>query len=213
MSNEFLTLDHFSRVGLVADEIYPGIFVVDDFLTQGEISAIEAQIEGMSQGDWEKTYTESLYSFINDQYGVQTIEEARALGHDIQVDKDWADKNAPIDESISYPINLRLDKLFSLFPSLFLNGVGAMQRQYEGVSLSYHVDSQSNPLVVFANVIYVNDDFIGGELHFPNIDITYKPKKGSLIVFPSADKYLHGVLPVGPGPTRYALPAFVNRIR
>ena len=212
MSNESLTLDHFLSVGLVAKELYPGIFVVDDFLTSEEIFAIESQIKNMSQGDWEKTYTESLYSFINDQYGVKTIEEARALGHDIQIDKDWVDKNAPVDESISYPINLRLDKLFSLFPNLFLNGVGAMQRQYEGVSLAYHVDSLSNPSVVFANVIYVNDDFIGGELHFPNIDITYKPKKGSLIVFPSDNEYLHGVLPVGPGPTRYALPAFVNRI-
>lgn len=212
MSNESLTLDHFSSVGLVAEELYPGIFVVDNFITPEEISAIELQIENMTQEDWEKTYTDSLYSFINDQYGVQTIEEARALGYDVQIDQQWVDKNAPIDESISYPINLRLDKLFSLFPNLFLNGVGAMQRQYEGVSLAYHIDSLSNPSVVFANVIYVNDDFTGGELHFPNIDITYRPKKGSLIVFPSSEEYLHGVLPVGPGPTRYALPAFVNRI-
>jgi hypothetical protein len=69
----------------------------------------------------------------------------------------------------------------------------------------------SNPAVVFANVIYVNDDFTGGELHFPEIDITYVPKKGALIVFPSSDEYLHGVKPVGAGPTRYALPAFVNK--
>lgn len=207
-----LTLENFSSAGLSARELYAGIFVVDDFMTPEELSGIELQIEGMSEEDWSKSYTESLYSFIEEQYGVKTIEEAQALGHDIQIDKDWVDKNATLTVAdISMSLNGRLGKLFSGFPELDLYGVGSMQRQYEGVSLSYHVDSLSRPDVVFACVLYVNDDFTGGELHFPKIDITYKPKKGAMVVFPSADEYLHGVLPVGAGPTRYALPAFVNK--
>jgi hypothetical protein len=108
-------------------------------------------------------------------------------------------------------LNSRLGEVFSRFPELDLQGVGSIQRQYEGVSLSYHVDSLSKPTVVFACVLYINDDFTGGELHFPEIDVTYRPKKGAMIVFPSADEYLHGVKAVGAGPIRYALPAFVNR--
>jgi hypothetical protein len=209
--NALLTLGHFSNVGLSADEIYPGIFVVNNFISTDEISTIESYISGMTQDDWSKSYTESLYAFIENQYGVKTIEEAQALGHRVEINKEWVDKNATLPSEITAPINKKLFNLFLQFPELELQGVGSIQRQYEGVSLSYHVDSLSNPAVVFANVIYINDDFTGGELHFPEIDITYVPKKGALIVFPSSDEYLHGVKPVGAGPTRYALPAFVNK--
>jgi len=209
--NTLLTLEHFSNVGLTARELYPGIFVVDNFITSEDISEIEVFIGGLTQECWSKSYTESLFAFIEEQYGVKTIEAAQALGHDIRIDQDWVDKNATLPMQISESINEKLEKLFLQFPELELQGVGSIQRQYEGTSLSYHVDSLSNPAVVFANVIYVNDDFTGGELHFPKIDVTYKPKKGALIVFPSADEYLHGVKEVGPGPIRYALPAFVNK--
>jgi hypothetical protein len=206
-----MTLDHFSSVGLSAKELYSGIFVVDNFLTSEEVSALKKYIKDLNERDW-NSYKESLYAFIEDQYGVKTMEEAQALGHAIKVDEYWVDKNSTLrDKDISDPINDRLYELFSQFPELELQGVGSIQRQYQGIELSYHVDSLSNPLVVFANVLYVNDDFTGGELHFPLIDVTYRPKEGSLIVFPSADDYLHGVLPVGEGPTRYALPAFVNK--
>jgi hypothetical protein len=212
MSDALLKSEHFLDAGLVAEELYPGIFVVDNFLTPGELVDIKNYIDGLSQEDWSKSYTESLFAFIEDQYGVKTMEEAQALGHAIKIDEDWVDKNATLsNEEVSMTINNRLQQLFARFPELELQGVGSIQRQYEGVELSYHVDSESNPLVVFACVLYVNDDFVDGELHFPKIDLKYKPKKGALIVFPSSDEYFHGVLPVGAGPTRYALPAFVNR--
>jgi hypothetical protein len=212
MSGALLKSEHFLNAGLVAEELYPGIFVVDNFLTSGELVEIKNYIDGLSQEDWSKSYTESLFTFIEEQYGVKTMEEAQKLGHAIQVDEYWIDKNATLDhQEVSMTINSRLLQLFSQFPDLELQGVGSIQRQYEGIELSYHVDSESNPNVAFACVLYVNDDFVDGELHFPKIDLKYKPKKGALIVFPSSDEYFHGVIPVGAGPTRYALPAFVNR--
>jgi hypothetical protein len=212
MSDVFLKSEHFLNAGLVAEELYPGIFVVDDFLTSWELTEIRNYIDGLSQEDWSKSYTENLFTFIEEQYGVKTMEEAQALGHAIQVDEYWVDKNATLEhQEVSMTINSRLLQLFSQFPDLELQGVGSIQRQYEGIELSYHVDSESNPNVAFACVLYVNDDFVDGELHFPRIDLKYKPKKGALIVFPSSDEYFHGVVPVGAGPTRYALPAFVNR--
>lgn len=209
-----LTLEDFSNANLQAEEIYPGIFVVRNFLKETEIAALELQFSKMSEDDWKKSYVDSLYEFIEYQYGVKTFEEAQALGHEIKIDEDWVDKNAIIEDfSISQYINIRLNDIFSRFPDLQLQGVGSIQRQYEGTSLSYHIDSLSNPDVVFANVMYINDNFSGGELHFPEIDVMYKPERGALIVFPSADEYLHGTMPVGPGEIRYVLPAFVNKLR
>jgi hypothetical protein len=149
--------------------------------------------------------------FIKNQYGVSTFEEAADMGYNMSVDSNWVDKNATIeDQKTCRSIYERLSGVFVDMPELEFQGAGSIQRQYEGIKLNYHVDSESNPSVAYAAVMYVNDDFAGGELHFPKLDVKFKPKAKDLIVFPSADEYLHGVLPVEAGPTRYAIPAFIN---
>ncbi|CAB5218195.1 Oxoglutarate/iron-dependent dioxygenase [uncultured Caudovirales phage] len=39
----------------------------------------------------------------------------------------------------------------------------------------------------YSAVIYLNEDFDGGELIFPNIGYTYEPKAGDIVFFPSDD--------------------------
>lgn len=36
-------------------------------------------------------------------------------------------------------------------------------------------------------ILYLNDDFTGGETHFPTLDITVKPKKGSIVIWNNMD--------------------------
>lgn len=48
-------------------------------------------------------------------------------------------------------------------------------------------------------VLYLNDDFEGGEFVFPDLDIKVSPKPGLLLCFPSSHHYRHGVLPVTKG--------------
>jgi predicted 2-oxoglutarate/Fe(II)-dependent dioxygenase YbiX len=48
-------------------------------------------------------------------------------------------------------------------------------------------------------VYFINDDFAGGELVFPDIDLTIKPEAGTLVCFPSDHHYVHGVNPVTSG--------------
>lgn len=54
-------------------------------------------------------------------------------------------------------------------------------------------------------VVYINDDFAGGELVFPKIKYSYKPVAGSCIMFPSGIEYSHYVANVLSG-TRIVLP-------
>jgi hypothetical protein len=42
-------------------------------------------------------------------------------------------------------------------------------------------------------VIYINDDYLGGELYFPQHGIEIKPKPGMFAAFPGNDNYLHGI--------------------
>ena len=46
---------------------------------------------------------------------------------------------------------------------------------------------------------YLDEDYQGGELYFVNFDLKIKPRKGSVIAFPSHFIYQHAVLPVTSG--------------
>jgi hypothetical protein len=53
-------------------------------------------------------------------------------------------------------------------------------------------------------VYYFNDDYEGGEIHFPRFNVTIKPKANQLILFPAAYIYNHHVNQVTKG-TRYSM--------
>ena len=79
----------------------------------------------------------------------------------------------------------------------------------QGQSMGPHFDGQDgNKDLAFSLVTYINDDYEGGEIHFPNQNITLKPAAGSLIMFPSQEPYIHEVKPIISG-TRYMSPAHV----
>lgn len=78
-----------------------------------------------------------------------------------------------------------------------------------GSFMGAHVDDYNQPGVtpIMSGVIYLNDDVEGGELNFPEQDITIKPKAGSIVVFPSVKPFYHQSLPVTKG-YKYMSPVF-----
>lgn len=48
-------------------------------------------------------------------------------------------------------------------------------------------------------VYFLNDDFAGGELFFPALELVVKPETGTLVCFPSDHNFIHGVRPVTAG--------------
>ena len=57
-------------------------------------------------------------------------------------------------------------------------------------------------------LFYLNSEFGGGELEFPELGLTIKPQKGMMIAFPSYKEYVHKVHPVTWG-HRYTLVSWV----
>jgi len=53
-------------------------------------------------------------------------------------------------------------------------------------------------------LIYLNDDYEGGELNFPWLNYRYRPVAGDLVFFPSNHVFSHESLPIQSG-TKYAL--------
>ena len=63
----------------------------------------------------------------------------------------------------------------------------------EGFHLSPHVDTESAELNHIASIYYINDDYEGGEISFPDHNLRIKPKPNSLIFFPGNENYEHEV--------------------
>ena len=58
-------------------------------------------------------------------------------------------------------------------------------------------------------IIYLNDDYEGGEIEYVDFGVKIKPKKGSLVIFPSNYAYRHIAHPVTSG-TKYAIVTFIS---
>lgn len=72
-----------------------------------------------------------------------------------------------------------------------------------------HVDDQPwmESKVIFGSVIYLNDDYVGGELFYPDYDHYHRPKSRSLVLH--AGDIKHGVKAVTEG-ERHAVTALVR---
>lgn len=63
-----------------------------------------------------------------------------------------------------------------------------------GEEMGSHVDwNEKNSQLEYSFVFYLNDDYEGGEIYWPNHDIVLKPKAGSVVIFPSKEPYQHAV--------------------
>lgn len=58
-----------------------------------------------------------------------------------------------------------------------------------------------------AGLFYLNDEYEGGELYFPNQDVQFKPKVGGAYFFPGDMNYIHGITEITAG-ERYTCPFF-----
>jgi hypothetical protein len=79
--------------------------------------------------------------------------------------------------------------------------------KYEGAGTHFNIHADHGPAYncTVSAVIYINDDYEGGDLKFPRLDnLVYKPKVGDIAVFPSNYIYEHASLPIDSG-TKYCV--------
>lgn len=87
----------------------------------------------------------------------------------------------------------------------------------EGDKYDVHNDSEDVKNGVITRVCdrdvtilcYLNDEFEGGELEFPDFSVKIKPKAGMIIAFPSYIEFSHRVHPVKSG-ERYTLVTWIE---
>ncbi len=80
----------------------------------------------------------------------------------------------------------------------------------DNIDVDYcHPDNRPNkmPWRSFGSIVYLNDDYEGGEIYFTGLDKIVKPKVGMLIAFTGGTHHEHAVLKVTKG-ERVTMPSF-----
>lgn len=196
---------------LVFEEVTNDILWIKNFLTQDELNFVLKVINEASQEDWEVEYMGNLKNFCLEKFGRDDVDNLVAEGK-FEITQNWVDKNLNIkhhkEQNVFYE---RLSEIVDKCdPSLMLSGLATIQRMQPGVELKSHTDQHTDPSINYATIIYINDDYVDGELFFPNLDISLRPKPGDLLFFPGDEKHEHGVKHVGEGPIRYVIVGFIK---
>lgn len=76
-------------------------------------------------------------------------------------------------------------------------------RYKPGQHFAVHADHGFSYSCTVSSVMYLNDDYEGGELWFPYLNINFKPEAGDIILFPSTYIYAHSSRKVISG-TKYS---------
>ena len=104
-------------------------------------------------------------------------------------------------------VHLSTEELFveSLFVACLLSGDSHIahadnEQREHGRWVPNHTPNRD-----YTGIAYLNDNFTGGELVFPHLDLAIAPKPGLLVAFPSNHRFVHVVPKVLSG-KRYSLP-------
>lgn len=78
---------------------------------------------------------------------------------------------------------------------------------YPGKFFPPHIDNHFEPEVTHGSIFYINDDYEGGEVYYPELGIEIKPAANSFLVHPAIPDHIHGVRAVTAG-DRYNITFF-----
>jgi hypothetical protein len=185
------------------------IVTLENFMTEGELDFLDNFAR--SNTTWD--YTESHY---NEDgvciYDASYWENRVATTNSLHLSNP---KVIPVIEGMQQRLKLEVDKFLNVDA---LPTPPALVRWLPGQYQNPHADKELHegdqrgkpndfPYYDIAGLFYINDDYEGGELYFPNQEIQFKPKRGAAYFFPGDMNYIHGVTEVKSG-IRYVSPFF-----
>ena len=164
------------------EEVIPGIYIISDFISQDQVKEVM---------DFLKANKDN--KFIVDEKSPNSKEIANRL-----VDIKDADLSiANIDFSPLF------DDLYSPLPIMNI-----MKYEIGDLFHPHHDSSEYCPIESdWGLVLYINDDYEGGELYYPEKNITYVPQSGDLVIHGATKEFTHGTTPIISG-TKYVATSF-----
>lgn len=121
----------------------------------------------------------------------------------------WNGKFLPVPKESQIP-NQIVEKIKSIVDEneyWVWGNPASVHRIQPGEKMFLHADNPNeksglNNWVDLSFVLYHNN-FNGGEIIYPQLNLEYHPVAGDLLMHPGSQNYIHGTNEVLPGPTRY----------
>jgi hypothetical protein len=180
------------------------VIMIKDIIDQDEADFLINMAKGASDEEWD-AYRKSLgkdADSVNAAYGDWTKQMLW-----LELNPHLFEKAQELVESINrrsihlindhYQTDYILDPLYNIY------------KFREGDFMKEHHDSGLSPDIKLGAVIYLNDDFDGGEIYYPKANLEIKPVARSLVVHPAGMIYRHGVKAVSNG-ERFSLAGFAR---
>jgi hypothetical protein len=171
---------------IIYNKIYDGIVEIKNFLSVDECKNIVKIIESLSENCWQDAKHKNW--------------DKRNLKLDI--------KNKDLD-IIKNKISIKVKNIFDSYLLIDPpNNSVHIQRILPATGgLNAHKDNFVQTTIKYGLVLYYNDDYEGGEIEYPEINIVHKPSTGSLLIHEG--KHLHQVNEVFKK-TRYMSTFFIH---
>jgi len=99
--------------------------------------------------------------------------------------------------------------IFDIHESIKVSEDFGLLKYSSGEYYHSHYDGGTESGRSVSAILYLNDDYQGGEIEFANFNLTIKPKAGTFILFPSNYAYTHTAKPILSG-TKYAIVTWLH---
>lgn len=171
--------------------------VVDNFLSKEEVEKILALAKSVEE--WEREPNGSFW----DNRG-------------LEYKNIYYNYNAEIGKllyEIKNKIKLEIEKLYRV-DEAYCDHL-AINRWFSGMEQPPHADDMKNAGPGhdwfhhrhFGAIIYLNNDYVGGQTYYPQQNFNIDPIPGRLAIHPGNEEHLHGVSKIS-GNTRYTVASF-----
>lgn len=161
-----------------------GIIVINDFLNNSECNILIDHIENLEKG-WKHSNDLRKMSFNPESEQIKKI-VIKCLNKAKEVFK--------------YDTLYVAEYLLSFYST--------------GYNMEVHSDLEDEKEHFEVSIVtYLNNDFSGGDIFFPLLDLRYKPKKGDIVLFLSKpNNNIHGVEKITSG-KRYVMPIWTTTLK
>lgn len=199
--------------GYKYEQLADDAFLVHNILTKEELAAFQELANGTLPPQWYFFYLKELEGKAKELYGRTDIATLIEEGKLMLIPRNMSQVRST-EPALNDEVTAVTNRVNNILPPDYPSTrYGVMQRHYKGVGLEDHRDTDCNPSLEFATVIYINDNYEGGMLYFKDDDLTtqIKPPAGSMMLFRASR--LHGVTEVTGDGQRYVLTSFISHIK
>lgn len=164
------------------NRLSPDIYEIEDFVTIEQTNQVLEYCKSLEESNW--WHEEQKDTFF---YGKQKLGKLPEVFDQVN------------------------ENVQNLFSTVLYVGDVALQRYLDREPMQVHRDYWLKDLdyyIRYGIVIYYNDDYVGGEIQYPELSISHKPKARSLVLH--GGNVLHGPSKVIGDGARYFSTAFVR---